>query len=119
MESVVRQEGEPPRAEPFHAPVRRASDRRTKVVRAGGRAPFIMTRILGIILLLVGVFLVYKGLQREDSLAGKLDKAGSEVANTVDGGNRVPNHTLYLVGGGVLIVAGAAVALKRPSRAAI
>lgn len=78
-----------------------------------------MTRILGIIILLVGVFLVYKGLQREDSLAGKLDKAGSEVANTVDGGNRVPNHTLYLVGGGVLIVAGAVVALKRPSRAAI
>jgi hypothetical protein len=74
-----------------------------------------MNKVIGIIILLVGVFLVYKGLQREDSIAGKLDSAGAQMANTVDGGNRVPNHTLYLVGGGVLIVAGAVVALKRRS----
>ena len=72
-----------------------------------------MNKIIGIIILLVGVFLLYKGFARQDSLAGKMDAAGTEVANTVDGGSRVTNHTLYLVGGGVLVVVGAAVALKR------
>ncbi|QYM79416.1 DUF3185 family protein [Horticoccus luteus] len=70
-------------------------------------------RILGIILILGGAFLLYKGFQREDSLAGKLDTASTKVANSVDGGTHVANHTLYLVGGGVLVVLGAVVALKR------
>lgn len=72
-------------------------------------------RIIGLLLLLAGAFLLYKGIVREDSLAGKIDSAGTQVANRVDGGGRVTNHTLYLVSGGVLVVLGAVAALKRRS----
>ncbi len=65
-----------------------------------------MSKIIGIILILVGGFLIYKGAMRKDSLAGGLAETSSEVANKIDGGSRVPNHYYYLIGGGILVAVG-------------
>jgi len=65
-----------------------------------------MSKIIGIILIVVGGFLIYKGAMRKDSLAGSLAETGSEVANKVDGGSRIPNHYYYLIGGGILVAVG-------------
>jgi hypothetical protein len=65
-----------------------------------------MSKIIGIILIVVGGFLIYKGAVRKDSLVGGLDEAGTSVANKVDGGGRVPEHYYYLIGGGILVAVG-------------
>ncbi|HEY9249671.1 MAG TPA: DUF3185 family protein [Rariglobus sp.] len=65
-----------------------------------------MSKIIGIILIVVGGFLIYKGAVRKDSLAGGLAETGAEVANKVDGGARVPQHYYYLIGGGILAAVG-------------
>jgi hypothetical protein len=65
-----------------------------------------MSKIIGIILIVVGGFLIYKGAMRKDSLAGGLAETGAEVANKVDGGARIPNHYYYLIGGGILVAVG-------------
>ncbi|WP_404423570.1 DUF3185 family protein [Nibricoccus sp. IMCC34717] len=65
-----------------------------------------MKRLFGILLLVVGAVMIYQGLNRKDSLAGGAAEAGTKIANSVDGGSRVPKHMFYLIGGGVLAVAG-------------
>jgi uncharacterized protein (UPF0333 family) len=74
-----------------------------------------MNKIIGIILIIVGGFLIFKGVNRQDSLAGKADSAGSSIANSVDGGNRTPTHTVWIIGGAVVAVAGLAIAARRSS----
>lgn len=65
-----------------------------------------MRKIIGIILILVGGFLIYKGVVREDSLAGGLEETGNQVANKIDGGSRIADHYYYLIGGGILAAVG-------------
>jgi hypothetical protein len=74
-----------------------------------------MNKIIGIILIVVGGFLIFKGINRQDSIAGKADSAGSSIANSVDGGTRTPTHTVWIVGGAVVAVAGLAIAARRSS----
>jgi hypothetical protein len=74
-----------------------------------------MNKIIGIILIIVGGFLIFKGIDRQDSLAGKADSAGTSIANTVDGGSRTPTHTIWIIGGAVVAVAGLAIAARRSS----
>jgi uncharacterized membrane protein len=71
-----------------------------------------MNKILGIVLIIVGGFLLYSGLNRQDSLAGKADAAGTSIANSVDGGTRTPTHTIYIVSGAALAVVGLMVAAR-------
>ncbi len=70
-----------------------------------------MNKIIGIILIVVGGFLIYKGAARKDSLAGGLAETGTDIANKVDGGSRVPEHYYYLIGGGILVAVGIGVAV--------
>ncbi|MET0262974.1 MAG: DUF3185 family protein [Rariglobus sp.] len=65
-----------------------------------------MSRIIGIILIVVGGFLIYKGVVRKDSLAGEAAETGTKIANKIDGGARVPEHYYYLIGGGILAAVG-------------
>jgi hypothetical protein len=74
-----------------------------------------MNKIIGVILIIVGGFLIFKGINRQDSIAGKADSAGSSIANSVDGGTRTPTHTVWIVGGAVVAVAGLAIAARRSS----
>ncbi len=71
-----------------------------------------MNKIIGVILILVGGFLLYKGATRSDSVAGELDEAGSKLANRIDGGSRIPEHYYYLAGGGILAAIGIAMAVS-------
>lgn len=74
---------------------------------------FAMKRILGIILLIVGIVLFVQGYQRKNSLAGEAAEAGTSIANSVDGGTRTPKHVGYMIAGGVLVVVGGWMALSR------
>ncbi|HEY3756496.1 MAG TPA: DUF3185 family protein [Opitutaceae bacterium] len=74
-----------------------------------------MTKIIGLVLIILGGVLIYQGINRQDSIAGKLDSAGTSVANSVDGGSRTPTHTVWIVSGCILAVVGLVVAI-RPSR---
>ena len=74
-----------------------------------------MNKIIGVLLIIVGGFLIFKGINRQDSLVGKADSAGTSIANSVDGGTRTPSHTVWIVGGAVVAVAGLAVAARRSS----
>lgn len=69
--------------------------------------------ILALVLIGVGGYLVYTGNQKKESLAGGADKVGTEVANALDGKARQPDYVWYYVGGGVLILGGAVVALRK------
>lgn len=71
-----------------------------------------MNKLIGIILVLIGGFLVYQGVERKDSVAGAMSEAGSDIANAVDGKGRIPEHYYYIIGGGVVAVAGLGVALR-------
>lgn len=65
-----------------------------------------MNKIIGIILILVGGFLIYQGVERKDSVVGAAATVGTDVANAVDGGGRVPKHLFYIIGGGVIAAVG-------------
>ncbi|HVS52575.1 MAG TPA: DUF3185 family protein [Opitutaceae bacterium] len=76
-----------------------------------------MKNLIGIVLIVAGIFVFIQGLNRRDSLAGQVDRAGTAVANTVDGGARQPKHIVYMVVGGVLVIAGLGVMTRRGSPA--
>ncbi|HEY9154748.1 MAG TPA: DUF3185 family protein [Opitutaceae bacterium] len=69
--------------------------------------------LLAIVLIALGGVLLYFGNRREDSVAGRAQTVGHDVANAFDGKARVNDHTLYYVGGGALILVGLVVAIRR------
>lgn len=71
-----------------------------------------MNKVIGIVLILVGGVLLYQGLGRKDSIAGAASEVGTDVANAVDGGGRVPKHIYYIVGGGIVAAAGVGMMLR-------
>jgi hypothetical protein len=73
-----------------------------------------MFRILGIVLILLGGYLIYTGVNRKQSLAGKVDSATTKISNSVDGDNRQPTHTVEIVSGAVLVVIGLGLGVRRP-----
>jgi hypothetical protein len=73
-----------------------------------------MKKIIGLVLIIAGVYLCYIGNSRRNSVAGDIDTATAKVANKVSGEGHVTDATWYFVGGGVLIVVGA-FSLMRPS----
>jgi hypothetical protein len=72
-----------------------------------------MKNILGIIFIVAGVFLFIQGLNRRDSLAGQASSAGTQIANSIDGGARQPKHVVYMVVGGVLVLVGIGTMARR------
>jgi uncharacterized membrane protein len=70
-------------------------------------------KIFSILLILAGAGLIYLGSSRQDSIAGASQSVGKEIATAVDGKPRVADHTLYYVGGGVLILAGVIGAVRK------
>ena len=73
------------------------------------------TRIIGILLVVGGVWLFAQGWSRKDSVLGSLSETGTSLANKFDGGSRTPKHMLYM-GGGVILAASGAILLFRDKR---
>ena len=72
-----------------------------------------MNKIIGIVLLVVGGFLLVNGFNRQESIVGTASEMGTSMANAVDGGGRQPKHIMMMVGGGLLFIAGAAMTFRR------
>ena len=77
----------------------------------------IMKTIIGLVLIVAGIALFFQGLNRKDTIAGQLDRAGTNIANSVDGGARTPKHVGFMVGGGALALAGVALMARRGTKA--
>lgn len=69
--------------------------------------------LIALILIVAGVLLIRSGQQRVDSIKGVSETLATKVATAWDGKERLPEHLWYSIGGGVLIVAGLGLALKR------
>lgn len=65
-----------------------------------------MKKIVGILLIVVGLVVFFMGLNRKNSFAGGAAEVGTRVANAVDGGARTPDHVIYMIVGGVMVLAG-------------
>ncbi|HET7537546.1 MAG TPA: DUF3185 family protein [Candidatus Didemnitutus sp.] len=65
------------------------------------------------VLIAVGVYLIYLGHRRAESVTGIAEEVGKGIANAWDGKSRQGQHVYYYVGGGALIVAGAFMALSK------
>jgi threonine/homoserine/homoserine lactone efflux protein len=66
-----------------------------------------MTKVLSLLALLAGAWLVYLGYERQQSIAGRADSTLSSLGQRIDGGDHTPTHVKYYVAGTVLLVIGA------------
>jgi hypothetical protein len=73
----------------------------------------LMTKIIALLLIVVGAGLVWHGFQVRDSLKGKAQDISSDVQKSWNGDMKITDATWFMVGGGVLVVAGAAAVLKK------
>jgi threonine/homoserine/homoserine lactone efflux protein len=67
-----------------------------------------MRKLLSLLALAAGAWLVYLGYQRQQSLAGKAENEFSRLGQRIDGGEHTPTHTKYYLAGAVLALGGAA-----------
>lgn len=72
-----------------------------------------MRTLLAIILIVIGGIVFFQGMNRKNSLAGEAAEAGTRVANAVDGGARTPDHIVWMVAGGALVLVGIGLAVRR------
>ncbi len=72
-----------------------------------------MRKSVAFVLILVGVIVAVFGHRRAESLSGLSNRAGTNLANAWDGGLRVPEHYWLYAGGGLLVLAGGALLLRR------
>ena len=64
--------------------------------------------IVGLVLVIAGIWTFTQGWSRKHSIAGSLAETGTQLANAFDGRNRTARHYLYL-GGGTILAAGGVV----------
>jgi hypothetical protein len=76
-----------------------------------------MKTIIGLVLIIGGIYLFIQGWNRKESLVGQAAEAGTKIANTVDGGTRTTKHMGYMIGGAALVIVGGAVMARRGPRA--
>lgn len=69
-----------------------------------------MKLVTAALLIVAGAWLFVTGYNRKNSLVGAAADFGTRVANSFDGKSRSPQHTAYMVGGGILVVVGLGVA---------
>jgi uncharacterized protein DUF3185 len=65
-----------------------------------------MGKILSLLSLIAGIWLIYLGYERQLSLAGKADRTLSKIGTAIDGGDHTPTHVKYYVAGTALSIAG-------------
>jgi len=67
-------------------------------------------------LAVAGALLIFQGQRRADSLAGRSEELGKDIANAVDGDLRQPDHVYYYAGGAVLVFVGLLAAWRHRSQ---
>jgi hypothetical protein len=65
-----------------------------------------MSKFLSLVALMVGIWLIYLGYERQLSLAGRADRTLSRVGTAIDGGDHTPTHVKYYIAGTVLAICG-------------
>ena len=65
-----------------------------------------MRAILSLMAVIGGIWLIYLGHERQESLAGKADNALSSIGQKLDGGGHPTTHLKYYVAGTVLAIGG-------------
>ncbi len=68
-----------------------------------------MKIIVGLLLIVAGVWLFHTGWLMRDSLKGKTQSTLAGLARKFDGETRVPEHSWYMIAGGTCVLAGAGV----------
>lgn len=66
-----------------------------------------MCRLISLVALVAGIWLVGMGHERQESIAGKADDSISKLGQKIDGGDHMTAQTKYYVAGAVLLVGGA------------
>jgi hypothetical protein len=66
-----------------------------------------MVKLASLLALAAGIALFYVGYERDQSLAGRTDKALSSLGQSIDGTPRATTQMRYYAGGVALVVAGA------------
>jgi uncharacterized membrane protein YphA (DoxX/SURF4 family) len=72
-----------------------------------------MPKIIALVLLIAGVGLIWHGFQVRDSFKGKAQQVSSDVQKSWNGEPSVTDATWFMIGGGVLVVVGAAGVFKK------
>ncbi|HXC02645.1 MAG TPA: DUF3185 family protein [Opitutaceae bacterium] len=72
-----------------------------------------MNKIIALILIVVGAGLVWHGFQVRDSFKGKAQQVSSDVQKSLNGDVNITDATWFMIGGGVLVVVGAAGVAKK------
>ena len=72
-----------------------------------------MPKIIALILLIVGVGLVWHGVQVRGSFKGKAQQVSSDVQKSLSGDIEITDATWFMLGGGVLVVVGAAAFVRK------
>lgn len=72
-----------------------------------------VNRIIGIVVIAVGAWLGYRGYHQADSLAGRTRTTITDLKNGIDGKGRVAPQYGYYVVGGLLVVGGGVIALRK------
>jgi hypothetical protein len=72
-----------------------------------------MNKIIALTLLIVGVGLIWHGFQVRDSFKGKAQQVSSDVQKSLSGDVKITDATWFMIGGGVLVVVGAATVFKK------
>ena len=66
-----------------------------------------MSKLFSIAALVLGIWLIYLGYERQQSLAGKTEDSLSKISQKVDGGDYMTTQVKYYAFGTVLVVGGA------------
>jgi hypothetical protein len=72
-----------------------------------------MSKLLALVLLIGGSWLIYTGHSQAESLLGRTKSGLVSLQNDIDGKGRVPQPYLYYSGGAVLLLAGTALLFRR------
>lgn len=68
-----------------------------------------MKTLVALALVGIGVWLFHDGWTMRDTFKGKTQRTLASVARSIDGETRVPEHSWYMIAGGVAVLAGAGV----------
>jgi hypothetical protein len=72
-----------------------------------------MNKIIALLLLAAGAGLVWHGFQVRDSFKGKAQQISADVQKSWNGEPGITDATWFMIGGGVLVVVGAAAFVKK------